>query len=286
MSMKESQGIIPMLAFVADPIEHSKTVAALPRHSFREDGRIPELKTKLGGGIYPLTYLIDLDRGRSRNLGADPEIKYKIEDSIRRRLAGSRISSSSAIEFIIETELRPEIGMNYSLVAIQQALNQIIKSDFEVHYAAEAEDRSLYMREACSWFLTDCLVSYNKDENGNSETYIGGVVTDLYSNMLRHSDLNPFERRMMGNFPAISRRWYEVIRFWRSFRSETRNEVSINYSELCDWMPIDRKRSEREMMGQMNVIHKPFVECGFIKDFEATPKLYKKGIDWILRYNL
>lgn len=112
------------------------------------------------------------------------------------------------------------------------------------------------------------------------------VLNPLFRQALKSLKRRPLDYGYLQSLPPSAQRWYELVSVQIFAALNTGNKrAKYLYSELCQRAPFVRSDDWLIVRNQMNRIHKPHIQSGYIGKVEFEKTTDKEGrLDWVMWY--
>ena len=218
--------------------------------------------------------------------GQPGPLAYKVDTLVvNRRIEETARPVSRIIRLGSVREITEELGQTTHNDKIKTALHQnagtYIKAKIRYRLADGTE------RELEAGFTRYSVVfTGEKLPNGKKADAVYIVLNDVYMQVINGAMTRPLDYDYLKTLSPGPQRFYEILSFqmYAAIKND-RPRAKLLYSEFCTYAPMTRHDDWRRVRGQMNKIHRPHFESGYIAKVDYQDTTDRHGnVDWIMLY--
>jgi hypothetical protein len=180
-------------------------------------------------------------------------------------------------------ELGVSEGKNKS--AIKQALYQNASAFItaKIHY--KTGDGSERVLES-GFTRYSVIFTGEKLPDGRKSDGVYVLLNDVFIQVINGAMTRPLDYDYLKSLSPAPQRFYELLSYQMyAALKHDRPRAKLIYSELCDHAPMTRHLEWGRARSQMNKIHRPHLESGYIAKFDSQQTADCDGkVDWIMLY--
>ena len=269
-------------------IRAETTLSKLPIHNLAKKGEVKiEIKKTDSSGSLELRWIAKYGQA-----GQPGPLAYKLDTLIVNRRIDEERQQQSPLPRTIALgslyQICRELGKGTSgkdMNDVKKALEQnaFVGIDAFLKY----EDRRGEKRTLEAKFHRyDVIMKGGELASGATADCVYIVLSDTYYKILTQSPTRPLDYDYLKTLSAGSQRFYEILSF-KVYRALMSNEpyARLLYSEYCLNAPQKRHLSQSRVETQMQALHQPHLESGYIAGVEYHKLFDEAGEpDWELRY--
>lgn len=112
------------------------------------------------------------------------------------------------------------------------------------------------------------------------------ILHEVYRQVLNSAPTRPIDYDYLTELKPLAQRFYELLSFkmYAALKYQHR-QVSMRYSELCQFAPQYRHTDGTEMSKQMSRVHQPHLHSDYLASVETERVVDAEGCpDWLLYY--
>jgi hypothetical protein len=110
------------------------------------------------------------------------------------------------------------------------------------------------------------------------------ILNDIYMQVINGAQTRPLDYDYLKELPPAAQRFYELVSYQiYAALKHTRPRARLPYSEFCTYAPLTRHFEWLRVRTQMNKIHAPHKNSGYIKKIEFEQTTDAQGQpDWLM----
>lgn len=177
------------------------------------------------------------------------------------------------------------IGTGESVNSIKNALRQNAFAGITAKFCYRGNDGSERSLEA-DFTRYSVVFTGEKLPNGRKANGVYIVLNEIFMQVLDGAQTRPLDYEYLKVLNPASQRLYEILSYqmYASVRNG-RPHAKLVYSEFCTYAPLTRHEEWENVRSQMNKIHAPHKESGYIASVEFEEIFENDGrSDWIMIY--
>lgn len=112
------------------------------------------------------------------------------------------------------------------------------------------------------------------------------VLNEVFIQVINGAQTRPLDYDYLRDLPPASQRLYELLSYQMyAALKYGRRQAKLSYGEFCTYAPLTRHEERYRVRSQMNKLHAPHKEAGYIQgvEFEQTTDRDGKP-DWLMLY--
>jgi hypothetical protein len=255
-----------------------------PVHRLAKKGGITiEIKEEGQGGVVQLRWEVS----HNSKYGQPGPLAYKIDTLIvNRRIEEASRPIPKIIRLGSLRELIGELGStNHATEKVKKALRQNAGALITASIRYKQTDGTGRTLEAD---FTRYSVVFTGEElpDGRKADAVYLILNDIYMQVINGAITRPLDYDYLRSLPPAPQRLYEILsyRMYAALKND-RPRARLTYSHYCTYAPQARYRDRRRARKQMEKLHAPHRESGYIVgvEFEATTD-GGGDPDWIMSY--
>jgi hypothetical protein len=266
-----------------NPIRVETALSRYPVHRLAKKGSINiEISEENKAG----DMVIKWEVSHNSKDGQPGPLAYKVDTLVvNRRIEETARPISRLIRLGSVREITEELGQTTHNDKIKNALHQnagtYIKAKIRYRLADGTE------KELEAGFTRYSVVfTGEKLPNGKKADAVYIVLNDLYMQVINGAITRPLDYDYLKTLPPGPQRFYEILSFqmYAAIKND-RPRAKLLYSEFCTYAPMMRHDEWQRVRSQMNKIHRPHFESGYIAkvDYQDTTDRHGNP-DWIMFY--
>ncbi len=275
-----------------NPIRVETALSRYPVHRLAKHGEITiDICEKNEGGEFSIKWEVDY----SKKHGQPGPLAYKLDTLIiNRRIedASQPVRSTRRIPKIIKlgsiTDICRELGITDSggnTLRIKASLHQNASTYITPKITYRQSDGSEQMLET-GFTRYSVVFTGEKLPSGRTADAIYIILNDIYVQVLNGAMTRPLDYDYLKSLPPASQRFYEVLSYqmYAAIKND-RPRAKLIYSEFCTHAPLTRHFEWLRVRTQMNKVHRPHREAGYIANIDYEQIVDADGQpDWIMLY--
>ena len=180
-------------------------------------------------------------------------------------------------------ELGVSEGKNKSMIkkALYQNASAFITA--KIHY--RSADNSERVLES-GFTRYSVIFTGEKLPTGQKADGVYILLNDVFIQVINGAMTRPLDYEYLKSLPPAPQRFYELLSYqvYAALKYD-RPRAKLTYSEFCDHAPQTRHEEWDKVRSQMNKLHRPHRESGYIDDVDFQQTADHEGkIDWIILY--
>lgn len=266
-----------------NPIRVETALSRYPVHRLAKKGSIDiEISEENKAG----NLIIKWEVSHNSKDGQPGPLAYKVDTLVvNRRIEETTRPISRLIRLGSLREITEELGQTTHNDKIKNALHQNAGTYIKAKIRYRLSDGTEKDLEAG---FTRYSVVFTGEQlpNGKRADAVYIVLNDLYMQVINGAMTRPLDYDYLKTLAPGPQRFYEILSFQMySAIKNDRPRAKLLYSEFCTYAPMKRHDEWRRVRSQMNKIHRPHFESGYIAkmDYEDTADRHGNP-DWIMYY--
>ncbi len=281
--MREStEAIIDALS--PNPIRVETALSRYPVHRLAKHGEIAiDIRERNAEGEVSIKWEVT----HNSKYGQSGPLAYKLDTLvINRRIEEAPRPVPRIIRLGSLREIIAELGYsNHATEKIRSALRQnagsliTAKIDFNLN---NGKKRSL----EADFTRYSVVLAGEELPDGRRADAVYIILNDIYMQVINGAVARPLDYDYLKELPPAPQRFYELLSYQMYAAIKNgRDRARLLYSEFCRYAPLTRHFEWRRVRGQMDKIHQPHMESGYIGriDYRAVADGEGKR-DWIMLY--
>jgi hypothetical protein len=130
------------------------------------------------------------------------------------------------------------------------------------------------------------ILTGEKFPDGRKADAVYVVLNDLFMQIINGAMTRPLDYDYLKSLPPAPQRFYEILSYqmYAALRYD-RPRAKLTYSELCSHAPLTRHSEWENVRSQLNKIHRPHRQSGYITQVEIQQTTDGRGMpDWVMLY--
>lgn len=268
-----------------NPIRVETALSRYPVHRLARKGSIDiEIREHNAHGEVAIRWEVD----HSKKHGQPGPLAYKVDTLIvNRRIEEAARPIPKVIKLGSLRDMCRELGMSEgeNVNTIRKALRQNAFAGISAKTSYRLADGTLKTLEAD---FTRYSVVFTGEEmpDGRKADAVYVILNDIYMMVINGAMTRPLDYDYLKDLPPGPQRFYELLSYkmYAALRWE-RPRAKLLYSEFCAHAPQTRHSDWEQVRSQMNKLHRPHRESGYIASFESHQTTDQDGKpDWVLHY--
>lgn len=224
----------------------------------------------------------------SANYGQPGPLAYKIDTLIvNRRIEEASRPIPKIIKLGSLRDICEELGISEGKNRdnIKNALRQNAFAGITAKFRYRGNDGSERTLEA-DFNRYSVVFTGEELPNGRKANAVYIVLNEIFMQVLDGAQTRPLDYDYLKNLNPSAQRLYEILsyRIYTAIRND-RPHAKLVYSELCTYAPLTRHEDWESVRSQMNKIHAPHKESGYIASVEFEEIFDRDGKpDWVMIY--
>jgi hypothetical protein len=225
----------------------------------------------------------------SKKHGQPGPLAYKLDTLIiNRRIEESPRPLPKVIRLGSLKEICRELGMaetGGNTNQIKKALYQNAMAGINAKTRYKLNDGTEQTLEAV-FTRYSVVLTGEKFPNGRKADAVYVVLNDLFMRIINGAMTRPLDYDYLKSLPPAPQRFYEILSYqmYAALRYD-RPRAKLVYSELCSHAPMTRHVDWENVRSQLNKIHRPHRESGYILAVDIEMTIDAGGMpDWIMLY--
>ena len=122
--------------------------------------------------------------------------------------------------------------------------------------------------------------------DGSTADAVYLILHESYRQVLNAAPTRPVDYDYLRDLKPLAQRFYELLSFKMYAALKYQHpQVTMSYSELCQFAPQQRHADGSEMSKQMHRVHQPHLRSGYLAALQTERIIDHQGKpDWLLRY--
>ena len=232
--------------------------------------------------------LIKWEVSPSANYGQPGPLAYKIDTLIvNRRIEEASRPIPKIIKLGSLRDICEELGISEgrNREKIKNALRQNAFAGITAKFRYRGNDGSERTLEA-DFNRYSVVFTGEELPNGRRANAVYLVLNEIFMQVLDGAQTRPLDYEYLKDLNPSAQRLYEILsyRIYAAIRNG-RSHARLVYSELCTYAPLTRHEDWESVRSQMNKIHAPHKESGYIASVEFEEIFDRDGkTDWVMIY--
>jgi hypothetical protein len=266
-----------------NPIRVETALSRYPVHRLAKKGSIDiEISEENKAG----DLVIKWEVSHNSKDGQPGPLAYKVDTLVvNRRIEETARPISRLIRLGSVREITEELGQTTHNDKIKNALHQNAGTYIKAKIRYRLADGTETELEA-GFTRYSVVFTGEKLPNGKKADAVYIVLNDLYMQVINGAMTRPLDYDYIKTLPPGPQRFYEILSFqmYAAIKND-RPRAKLLYSEFCTYAPMMRHDEWRRVRSQMNKIHRPHFESGYIAkvDYQDTTDRHGNP-DWIMLY--
>ena len=266
-----------------NPIRVETALSRYPVHRLAKKGSIDiEISEENKAG----DLVIKWEVSHNSKDGQPGPLAYKIDTLVvNRRIEETTRPISRLIRLGSVREITEELGQTTHNDKIKNALHQNAGTYIKAKIRYRLADGTEKELEA-GFTRYSVIFTGEKLPNGKKADAVYIVLNDLYMQVINGAMTRPLDYDYLKTLPPGPQRFYEILSFqmYAAIKND-RPRAKLLYSEFCTYAPMMRHDEWRRVRSQMNKMHRPHFESGYIAkvDYQDTTDRHGNP-DWIMFY--
>ena len=205
--------------------------------------------------------------------GQPGPLAYKLDTLIiNRRIEETARPISRIIKLGSLREITEELGLTTHNDSIKRSLHQNASTYIKAKIRYRLADGTEKDLEA-GFTRYSVVFTGEKLPNGRKADAVYIVLNDVYMQVINGAVTRPLDYDYLKTLPPGPQRFYEILSFqiYAAIRND-RPRAKLLYSEFCTYAPMTRHEDWTRVRSQMNKIHRPHFDSGYIAkvDYQDT----------------
>jgi hypothetical protein len=268
-----------------NPIRVETALSRFPVHRLARKGTIDiEIKEQGIHGEVITRWEVDY----SKKHGQPGPLAYKLDTLIvNRRIEEAARPIPKVIKLGSLRDMCRELGVSEgeNVTSIRKALRQNAFAGITAKTSYRLADGTTKTLEAD---FTRYSVVFTGEElpDGRKADAVYVILNDIYMIVINGAMTRPLDYDYLKQLPPGPQRFYELLSYQMYHTLKwNRPRAKLIYSEFCAHAPQTRHADWEQVRSQMNKLHRPHRESGYIARFDSQQTTDKHGQpDWILHY--
>jgi hypothetical protein len=224
----------------------------------------------------------------SANFGQPGPLAYKIDTLIvNRRIEEASRPIPKIIKLGSLRDICEELGISEGKNRdnIKNALRQNAFAGITAKFRYRGNDGSERTLEA-DFNRYSVVFTGEELPNGRKANAVYIVLNEIFMQVLDGAQTRPLDYEYLKDLNPSAQRLYEILsyRIYTAIRND-RPHAKLIYSELCTYAPLTRHEDWESVRSQMNKIHTPHKDSGYIASVEFEEIFDRDGkADWVMIY--
>ena len=132
----------------------------------------------------------------------------------------------------------------------------------------------------------DVILTGEELPDGRKADAVFIVLHDVFMQVINGAMTRPLDYDYLKSLPPAAQRFYELLSYqiYAALKYD-RTRAKLTYSELCSHAPQTRHVEWERVRSQMNKVHRPHKESGYISDVKFHETVDREGKpDWFMHY--
>lgn len=266
-----------------NPIRVETALSRYPVHRLAKKGNqdIEIREESNDGGL-----VIKWEVSHNSKDGQPGPLAYKLDTLIiNRRIEETARPISRIIKLGSLREITEELGLTTHNDSIKRSLHQNASTYIKAKIRYRLTDGTEKDLEA-GFTRYSVVFTGEKLPNGRKADAVYIVLNDVYMQVINGAVTRPLDYDYLKTLPPGPQRFYEILSFqiYAAIRND-RPRAKLLYSEFCTYAPMTRHEDWTRVRSQMNKIHRPHFDSGYIAkvDYQDTTDSDGKP-NWIMLY--
>ena len=268
---------------LVNPIRVETALSRYPVHRLAKKGTtdIEIREESQDGGM-----LVKWEVSHNSKAGQPGPLAYKLDTLIiNRRIEENARPISRIIRLGSLREITEELGLSTHNNKIKNALHQNASTYIQAKISYKLTDGTEKHLEA-GFTRYSVVFTGERLPNGRKADAVYIVLNDVYMGVINGAMTRPLDYDYLKTLPPGPQRFYEILSFqmYAAIKNE-RPRAKLLYSEFCTYAPMTRHEDWTRVRSQMNKIHRPHFDSGYIAKVDYQNTTDSEGNpDWEMCY--
>ena len=258
-----------------NPIRVETALSRYPVHRLAKEGSFDiEIREESRDG----STLIKWEVSHNSKTGQPGPLAYKLDTLIiNRRIEETARPIPRIIRLGSLREITEELGLSTHNDKIKNSLHQNASTYIKAKIRYRQADGTEKELEAGFTRYT-VVFTGEKLPNGRKADAVYIVLNDVYMQVINGAMTRPLDYDYLKTLPPGPQRFYEILSFqmYAAIKND-RPRAKLLYSDICTYSPMTRHEDWARVRGQMNKIHKPHFESGYIARVDYQDDIDREG---------
>jgi hypothetical protein len=255
-----------------------------PVHRLAKQGTIAiEIREESETGDVLIRWEVD----HGKKYGQPGPLAYKLDTLIvNRRIEEASRPLPRIIKLGSLTSIIGELGLtNHDTQTVKKAFYQNAFAGITAKIRYRLADGSEKSLEA-GFTRYAVVFTGEKLSDGRTADAVYLELSDRFMQIINGAQTRPLDYDYLRDLPPASQRFYELVSYQiYAAMKYGRARARLSYSEFCTHAPLTRFLKWDQVRPQMNRIHKPHKQSGYIASAEFEQTTDKEGRpDWLMLY--